>query len=130
MIREKVRKHLVIGSFICGLYVLLSAFGTHGLDGKITPQQLNTYQTGLRYLIIHGMGIIAIGTLFIFLNRYQVWIFIMLYSGMIMFSLSLILHATRNLLGVPFHFFALIAPIGGLCYAGAWFLLAVYLSKK
>ena len=56
MIKEKVRKHLVIGSFICGLYVLLSAFGTHGLDGKITPQQLNTYQTGLRYLIIHGMG--------------------------------------------------------------------------
>ena len=45
MIEIKVVRHMIIGAIICSFYILLGAFGAHGLEGKITPNQLKTFHT-------------------------------------------------------------------------------------
>ena len=50
-----------IGSLIAALGVILGAFGTHGLRGKIGYDLLEIYQTGTQYLMIHAFAIILYG---------------------------------------------------------------------
>jgi uncharacterized membrane protein YgdD (TMEM256/DUF423 family) len=126
----KVVRHIIIGAIICSLYILLSAFGAHGLEEKITPNQLKTFNTGLRYLIIHGLGIILISLVYLLLKKYNPWVYYLIYLGMLFFSLSLVIHALKDIIGFNVNLFAFIAPIGGLCYASSWILLALVLRRK
>lgn len=130
MIEVKVVRHIKVGAVICSLYILLSAFGAHGLEGKITPNQLATFNTGLRYMIIHGLGIILISLVYLTLNKYNKWVYNLIYLGILFFSSSLIIHALKDILIINVNLFALIAPIGGLCYAFSWILLVLALRKK
>ena len=129
MIKIKVTRHIIIGAVICSAYVVLSAFGAHGLEGKITPNQLATFNTGLRYMIIHGLGIILISLVYLTLNKYNKWVYYLIYLGILFFSASLMIHALKNILGIDVNLFALIAPIGGLCFAFSWIFLALSLRK-
>ncbi|MCH1473691.1 MAG: DUF423 domain-containing protein [Bacteroidia bacterium] len=129
MIEVKVVRHIMVGAVICSLYILLSAFGAHGLEGKITPNQLATFNTGLRYMIIHGLGIILISLVYVTLNKYNKWVYNLIYLGILFFSSSLIIHALKDILNINVNLFALIAPIGGLCYAFSWILLVLALRK-
>ena len=130
MIEVKVVRHIKVGAVICSLYILLSAFGAHGLEGKITPNQLATFNTGLRYMIIHALGIILISLVYLTLNKYNKWVYNLIYLGILFFSSSLIIHALKDILNINVNLFALIAPIGGLCYAFSWILLVLALRKK
>lgn len=130
MIEVKVVRHIKVGAVICSLYILLSAFGAHVLEGKITPNQLATFNTGLRYMIIHGLGIILISLVYLTLNKYNKWVYNLIYLGILFFSSSLIIHALKDILNINVNLFALIAPIGGLCYAFSWILLVLALRKK
>ncbi len=130
MIEVKVVRHIKVGAVICSLYILLSAFGAHVLEGKITPNQLATFNTGLRYMIIHGLGIILISLVYLTLNKYNKWVYNLIYLGILFFSSSLIIHALKDILIINVNLFALIAPIGGLCYAFSWILLVLALRKK
>ena len=129
MIEVKVVRHIMVGAVICSLYILLSAFGAHGLEEKITPNQLATFNTGLRYMIIHGIGIILISLVYVTLNKYNKWVYNLIYLGILFFSSSLIIHALKDILNINVNLFALIAPIGGLCYAFSWILLVLALRK-
>ena len=86
MIKIKVVRHMIVGALICSLYILLGAFGAHGLEGKINKNQLNTFNTGLRYMIIHGIGIILISLVYITLNKYNKWVYLLIYGGILFFS--------------------------------------------
>lgn len=129
MIKIKVVRHMIVGALICSLYILLGAFGAHGLEGKITTNQLNTFNTGLRYMIIHGLGIILISLVYITLNKYNKWVYFLIYGGILFFSSSLIIHALKDILHINVNLFAIIAPIGGLCYAFSWVLFALEIKK-
>ena len=50
--------HMRAGAILCTVYVILGAFGAHGLESKLTVAQLATYHTGLRYLIVHAIALI------------------------------------------------------------------------
>ncbi|MEY2924359.1 MAG: hypothetical protein RLZZ337_907 [Bacteroidota bacterium] len=127
---EIARNWIVIGSIICALYVALGAFGSHGLEGRLTDKQLGTYNTGLRYMIIHGMALIVINLTFIVLKQYNPWVNGFVVAGLLLFSLSLLIHATKGLLGIQVNVFALLAPIGGLSYIVSWILFGITIFRK
>lgn len=120
MIIVKVIRNFKIAAILCAIYVTLGAFGAHGLKDKLSVLDLATYETGLRYLIIHALGIILVNTSYHQLAIYNSWTIRLFYAGIILFSGSLIIHATRHLLGFDMNVFALIAPIGGLCFIAGW----------
>jgi uncharacterized membrane protein YgdD (TMEM256/DUF423 family) len=44
--------------------VVIGAFGAHGLKGKISPESLVTFDTGVKYQFYHVFALLATGSFF------------------------------------------------------------------
>jgi uncharacterized membrane protein YgdD (TMEM256/DUF423 family) len=49
-----------LGAIFAGVAVALGAFGTHGLRGMLSPEDLATFETGVRYQMYHAVGLMAL----------------------------------------------------------------------
>ncbi|WP_018756130.1 DUF423 domain-containing protein [Paenibacillus terrigena] len=117
-----LRKYVVIGSLNLLVAVALGAFGAHGLKSILTESQLNTYETGVHYHMIHALGILVIALLsgHLKMSRQLLWSGRLLFTGIILFSGSLYLLSVTGIkvLGI-------ITPLGGVAFLLGWLLLAV-----
>ena len=109
------------GSILCGLGVILGAFGAHGLRERLTPEMLVVFETGVRYHLIHGLGLLAIAWA---ASRWpDTYVNIAGYlfvAGVLIFSGSLYVLAITGI-----RWLGAITPIGGVCLIIGWGLLAV-----
>lgn len=103
--------------FLC---VAGGAFGTHGLEGSIPPNDLEAFETGMRYGLIHSLAALVA----LFFARQDLpgglnasWCFI---GGIILFSGSL---AILGLTGSKA--LVLVTPLGGLAFLAGWTVLAI-----
>ena len=111
---ERGRALGVVGALMMATGVALGAFGAHGLEGTVSPERLDTYQTAARYHLIHGVGVLAI----VALGRGRLagwWIA----AGAVVFSGSLYLLVLTD---TPW--LGAVAPIGGATMIGGWLALA------
>lgn len=111
----------IIGAVSAGISVALGAFGAHGLRERLTPQLLDTFETGVRYEIYHAFAILVVAFA---LTRWQSnlipfagWAFVI---GTILFSGSLYLLALTGI-----RWLGAITPLGGVAFIAGWILLAV-----
>ena len=124
---------LIIGSISGMLAVMIGAFGAHGLEGKVTESQLSAYETGVQYHFYHTFAIfIAAWLVAHFQNKiFQKagWFFV---AGLIGFSGSLYLLATRSILGIENWAKVLgpMTPIGGTLFIIGWGMLAYGILKS
>ncbi len=130
MNKAKTELHIILGGLISAIYVILGAFGAHGLKPMLTTKQLGTYETGLRYMIIHAIALILVNLVYTVTKKYSKWPNILFYVGLLFFSASLIIHAIKDLLGISVDVFALLAPIGGLAFVFGWLSFAYSINKK
>ena len=130
MLDQKYIIWMAIAGVIFALYVTLGAFGAHGLENKLTTSQSNTYQTALRYMVLHAIGLLLVNLSFGILDKWNNWVNWLFVGGMILFSLSLLIHACKDILGISINVFALVAPLGGLSYIAGWVLYSITLLKK
>ncbi len=109
-----------IGSIFCGLGVILGAFGAHGLRERLSPEMLVVFETGVRYHLIHGLGLLALA---LEASRWpDTYVSIAGYlfvAGILIFSGSLYVLAFTGI-----RWLGAITPIGGLCLILGWGLLA------
>ena len=49
------KKVLIIASVLGVLAVILGAFAAHGLENKVTTDDIDTFQTGVRYQMYHAL---------------------------------------------------------------------------
>ena len=106
---------------MCGLGVLLGAFGAHGLKSRLTPDLLAVFETGIRYHLLHGLALMVVAWA---IERWpnglitsDGWLFV---TGIIIFSGSLYL---LSITGV--RWLGAITPIGGLCFIIGWVALVL-----
>ncbi len=111
----------IIGALSGGVSVALGAFGAHGLRERLTPQLLDTFETGVRYEIYHAFAILVVAFA---LTRWQSnllplagWAFVI---GTILFSGSLYILALTGI-----RWLGAITPLGGVAFIAGWILLAV-----
>ncbi len=97
--------------------VAVGAFGAHGLREKLTTEMLEIYKTGVFYQFIHTI-VLLILSLTNFIKTKFTSIFFL--AGIILFSFSLYLYSTSGI-----QFFAMITPVGGVCFLIGWLLLLV-----
>ena len=109
------------GALLCGLGVLLGAFGAHGLQSRLTAEMLATYEIGVRYHISHSLGLLAVAWA---TSRWPNawtgsagWLFV---AGIVVFSGSLYLLAISGA-----RWLGAITPVCGLCCVAGWVALAV-----
>ncbi|MBL4716281.1 DUF423 domain-containing protein [Sphingobacteriaceae bacterium AH-315-L07] len=123
---------LIIGSSYGLLSVLLGAFGAHALKAKLTLEQLNAFETGVKYQFYHALVLLFVG---MYLQKYSNqligyagYLFI---TGVVLFSGSLYLIATKNLLGIEsWKWLGPITPIGGTLLIIGWVLLLIAFIKN
>ena len=124
-----MHKSLLLGGALsAALAVGLGAFGAHGLEGVITPERIDIYQTGNDYHFYHAFALLVCGILALYApNKWWLRAGRCFALGLIGFSGSLYLLATRAPLGIESWTKVLgpITPLGGLFFLLGWFLLAV-----
>jgi uncharacterized membrane protein YgdD (TMEM256/DUF423 family) len=111
---------LVLGAVLAGLAVGLGAFGAHGLRATLSPEDLATFEIGVRYQMYHALGLLAVAWVGSQWPSSAVtaagWAFligILIFSG----SLYLLVLSGQRWLGA-------ITPIGGVAFLVGWALLA------
>lgn len=124
--------YTVIGSIFMLIGVCIGALAAHWLKTQISPERLNSLETGLRYLMIHGLALISLSFYYAQWKSQLFGIALkLMVGGCIMFSGSILLLSLQTLLGLSSISFILgpITPLGGTLMIIAWFLLIFSFSK-
>ena len=109
-----------LGALAMAFGVALGAFGAHGLRGRLTPDLLAIYETGVRYHLVHALGLFVAGWLAGEDQTRSARLAGVLFAvGILLFSGSLYLLA---LTGV--RTFGAITPLGGVAWIAGWALIA------
>jgi uncharacterized membrane protein YgdD (TMEM256/DUF423 family) len=115
------RTLLALGAAAGGLAVLLGAFGAHALKARLSAEQLLAFETGVRYQMYHALALFACAWL---LERGTPGAGIaggLFAAGLLLFSGSLYLLATRELTGLSSgRWLGPVTPLGGLCFIAGW----------
>jgi uncharacterized membrane protein YgdD (TMEM256/DUF423 family) len=111
---------LLLGAVAAFLAVALGAFGAHGLRGRLAPEMMTVFQTGVQYHVYHALALILVSLIMGRMSGWLIqtagWCFA---AGIVLFSGSLYLLAVTGvtMLGA-------ITPIGGLAFLAGWACLA------
>jgi len=120
------RKFVVIAGVLGALAVGLGAFGAHSLKSLLSAYQLGIFKTGIQYHFYHTFAILCLAILGQF-STYKYlqkacWFFSF---GIVLFSGSLYLLATKDILGLNSITSILgpLTPIGGVLFLIGWGLI-------
>jgi uncharacterized membrane protein YgdD (TMEM256/DUF423 family) len=120
-----VRVFAVLGSVLAFLAVALGAFGAHGLRGRLSAADLDTFEVAVRYQMYHALALIAVAAVAArWPGSLAVWAGWSFVAGSLVFSGSLyllVLTGTRAL--------GAVTPIGGVGLLLGWALLAIHLAR-
>lgn len=114
---------LIFGSILGLTAVIFGAFGAHLLKKKLTSDQLQSFETGVKYQMYHAIVLLTLG---LHLNAnttidsYIIYAFIV---GVMLFSFSiygLVISSANN---KKLKFLGPITPLGGLFLIIGWSLL-------
>ena len=114
------RTFALIGSLLAMVAVIFGAFGAHALRGRLSPEDLVTFETGVRYQMYHALALLAVAWA---ASRWPSgattaagWLFVL---GIVVFSgsLYLLVLTGQRWLGA-------VTPMGGLATIGGWASLA------
>jgi uncharacterized membrane protein YgdD (TMEM256/DUF423 family) len=114
-----------LGFLIAAFGVILGAFGSHVLKELIGESELNTFDTGVRYQMIHALAIIIISLNHRKFDESKLALALgLFFTGIVIFSGSLYLLSTRSIWGDDsFKIIGAITPLGGIAFISGWFLL-------
>lgn len=120
---------LIITAVLGATGIALGAFGAHGLESKLSASQLHTWETAVKYQMIHILAIMVLGINFKNTDYYWPCLFFLL--GILFFSGSLYLLSLKNIinLGSLSKIIGPITPIGGLFFIIGWLTLAFKFFK-
>lgn len=116
-------KHFLLIAGLSGLLaVMLGAFGAHGLKGKITPELLAAFQTGVQYQFYHTLALLLVALILLRSPEASLfhWVGYAFIAGVVLFSGSLYALA----FGGP-RWLGPITPLGGLCFMAGWVMLVI-----
>lgn len=128
---------LIIAGISGAIAVALGALGAHYLKGKlatglITPDQLNGFDTAVKYQMYHTLAMLLLILLSKHIShKFIGWAYWCFFTGIVMFSGSLYFLCTRNLFGAEsLKVLGPVTPLGGLFFIAGWMLLALMGFKK
>ena len=110
--------------------IILGAFGAHKLKEVLTLEQLNTFETGVKYQMYHALFLLFVGMNSALSLKTKKAIYFLTLFGVIFFSGSIYALATNSLTTFDFRAIGFITPIGGLLLIMAWAILTIHFLKK
>ncbi|MBK6636013.1 MAG: DUF423 domain-containing protein [Chitinophagaceae bacterium] len=113
------------------LSVALGAFAAHGLKDLLAAENLQVFETAVRYQFYHVFALLAAGILYKeFPVRPMKMAGILFMTGMVLFSGSLYLLCYVKHQGLPLNWVGAVTPFGGAAFIAGWVLLFVAVLKR
>jgi uncharacterized membrane protein YgdD (TMEM256/DUF423 family) len=116
-----LRTFLMLAAVFGFTGVGLGAFAAHGLKGRLSPEHLAVFQTGVLYQLIHALALLGIAILATHLQGRLVGLAGTFFAiGIVLFSGSLYVLTLSGIskLGI-------ITPFGGLAFLAGWVCLGL-----
>ena len=118
------RTFMLAGALAGLVGVAFGAFGAHGLRGRLTPDMLAVFETGVRYQMYHALALMLTAAIMM-TGRLESaravtiagWSFV---AGIVLFSGSLYLLAVTGVTSL-----GAITPIGGVAFLLGWACLVI-----
>lgn len=120
-------KNLIITSFFGASAIMLGAFGAHALKETLTVDQLQSFETAVRYQMYHVMVLLFLNTYEGFSIRQKKVISYFFFAGIIFFSGSIYLIQLTAVTAKSIWF---VTPLGGVFLILGWILMMVIFFKK
>ena len=114
---------LVFATFFGATAIILGAFGAHLLKKKLSTEQLQSFETGIKYQIYHAIILLVLGFQLKESSTIDQYIFLAFIIGTLLFSFSiygLVISSAKN---KKIKFLGPITPLGGLFLVAGWLLL-------
>lgn len=115
-----MRKYILSGGSFALLAVVLGAFASHALKAYFSPEVLESFQTGIRYMMYHGLALLIFSQIPLARNPL---IFRLFFWGIILFSFSIFGLCLGKLTSFDFSWMGPITPIGGSLLILGWGVL-------
>ena len=112
--------------------IILGAFGAHALKKQLSVEQLESFETGVKYQMYHALFLLFLGMNTFLNEKVKKTLFQLVIFGVFFFSGSIYLLTTKAITGVDFKFIGIVTPIGGVLLIMAWSVLFwnVWRSKR
>ena len=115
-----------LGAIAMAFGVALGAFGAHGLRDRLAPELLAVYETGVRYHLVHALGLFVAAWLAgEDQTRSARLAGVLLVVGILLFSGSLYVLALTGVRA-----FGAVTPLGGIAWLAAWILIATRVTLR
>ncbi|WP_297509360.1 DUF423 domain-containing protein [Flavobacterium sp.] len=124
------KKILSTAGFLGMTAILLGAFGAHALKEVLDTEALATFETGVKYQMYHALLLLFLGSNTSISFQLKIWVYRLVLIGVVLFSGSIYLLATKSLSGMEAKFVGPLTPVGGSLLIGAWGILMVHFLKK
>lgn len=122
----QTRKFLLIAALFGLFAVALGAFGAHILKKILSPEEIQIFETGVKYQFYHTFALMFVAILSRYVSEHWTkisgWLFVV---GILLFSGSLYLLAVTEAFGLNQLTIILgpMTPIGGILLMGGWLAL-------
>lgn len=110
--------------------IILGAFGAHALKNSLTISQLSTFETGVKYQMYQALFLLFVGINNLLSNQTKKIIFILIFTGILLFSGSIYLLATKDLTSLNIKPIGILTPIGGAFLIAGWGLFFIKSIKN
>ena len=107
--------------------IIFGAFGAHRLRRVLQPEVLHSFETGVKYQMIHAVVLLFFGFHFKFVDFTERMIASSMIIGVIMFSFSIYALCYGKAKNLNLKFLGPITPVGGLLLISGWGLLIYYI---
>lgn len=122
---------LATAGIMGALGVILGAFAAHGLQPILSPKELESFQTGVRYQIYHAFFLMVIALVPMLDESAKKLLYILVMVGVVFFSISIyLLSLDGPVFKTNLGFLGPVTPIGGTFLIAAWIVFVVKVLKS
>ncbi len=124
------KKIVITALFLGATAIILGAFGAHALKKVLSPDQLTSFETGVKYQMYHALFLLFVSFTQLISDSQKNIIFFSTLIGVLFFSGSIYILTNSNFFGIYKKIIGPLTPIGGLFLLFSWFYLIVAIFVK
>ena len=109
--------------------IILGAFGAHALKKTLTAEELVTFETGVKYQMYHALFLLFLGLTALVSEKAKKIVFQLVILGVVFFSGSIYVLATKTITGINFKPIGIVTPIGGTLLILGWVIFLWHVLK-
>ncbi|RLD91373.1 MAG: DUF423 domain-containing protein [Bacteroidetes bacterium] len=115
------KRYLVTVGVFGFLAVIFGTIGNHVLKDKLITANLESFQTGVQYMMYHTLALLALSFGHkMFSKSFLNVVYVLFFVGIVLFSFGLIIQSTTEYTALGLGPMSFLIPMGGLSFLAGW----------